>query len=181
MKKTIMLFASLFFTTGLSLGATQDELMLKKDNLSQGGDLSQNATICQSLGCIADRLELSAKVSYWKKDYLKAIDFYHLLFKAGKNDFDDLYNLACCYGQVGDEKRAAKYLKLAVEEGFTDINHIKSDSDFEKVKNSPKFKEVMSEIAANSDKTDNSETVQTEAVIKAADSRELVFSQSDKN
>ncbi|OGF01634.1 MAG: hypothetical protein A2024_05495 [Candidatus Edwardsbacteria bacterium GWF2_54_11] len=181
MKKTTLLVVSLFTLAGISLGITRERVIDKKDNMLHVDKTIQTQTLCQRLACIADKLEISAKVSFWKKNYQDAITFYHLLLKTGKSEFDDLYNLACCYGQLGDDKQAAKYLKLAVEEGFTDINHIKSDSDFEKVKNSPKFQKIMAEIIANSDKIDNSQTVRAEGIIQAAVSQELMISQDDKN
>ena len=181
MKKTALLIVSLFIFAGISLGAMQEKITSKQDKMPQGNETKRTLTLCQRLACIAVKLEMSAKVSYWKKEYHSAIDFYHLLFKAGKSDFDDLYNLACCYGQVGDDKRAAKYLKLAVEEGFTDINHIKSDSDFEKVRNSPKFQTTLRDIINKLGQPDNPPTVKAETNIQIATGGKLITAQDDKN
>jgi len=181
MKRTALVIVSLFIFTGISQGVTQSKTTSKRDETPNGNELRQNLTLCQRLSSIAEKLEMSAKASYWKKEYRTAIDFYHLLLKAGKSEFDDLYNLACCYGQMGDDKRAAKYLKLAVEEGFTSIDHIKSDPDFEKVKNSPKFQKTMTDITNKISQTDNSRAVQAEETIQTTAIVELAITQGDKN
>ncbi len=181
MKKTSLLIASLLIFAGISLGTTREIITDKQDKTPDGSKTIQVVTLCQRLACMVDKLEMSAKVSYWKKEYRQAIDFYHLLLKAGKSEFDDLYNLACCYGQMGDDKQAARYLKLAVDKGFTHIEHIKLDPDFEKVRNSPKFQKIMAEIIGKAEKINNSQTAQAEGIIQAVSSRGLVISRSDKN
>jgi len=151
MKKTALILSSLLIFAGISLGAMQEKVAIKTEKISQGAQTAQ--TLCQRLACIADKLEMSAKVYFWEKNYRAAITFYHLLLKAGKSEFDDLYNLACCYGQTGNSKKAAKYLKLAVDDGFSDLDHIKADPDFEKVKNSPEFEKALEKISVKLDKS----------------------------
>lgn len=129
----------------MSLGAMQEKMIAKQEKMPQGSETKQ--TLCQRLACIADKLEMSAKVSFWKKEYNEAITYYQLLLKAGKSEFDDLYNLACCYGRTGDDKKASKFLKLAVDGGFAEIDHIRTDPDFDNVRNSPKFQKAMNEIS----------------------------------
>ena len=146
MKKAALTSLFLLILAGMSLGETRNEVVLKKDNF-RSEKAPSTVTLCQRMACISEKLEMTAKVYYWEKNYQKAVEFYKLLLKAGKSEFDDLYNLACCYGQLGNEKQAAKYLKLAVEDGFTDIDHIKTDPDFEKVKDSPKFIKALSDIS----------------------------------
>lgn len=153
MKKATLIFLSLIISAGISLGAMQEKVTVKTEKAPERNQLTK--TVCQQLACIADKLEISAKVSFWEKNYRDAITFYHLLLKAGKSEFDDLYNLACCYGQTGNSKKAAQYLKLAVDEGFSDLDHIKSDSDFEKVKDSQEFKKAFEKISAKLEKASN--------------------------
>ena len=91
-----------------------------------------------------------------------------------------VYNQGKQAAKLGDDKfvtrQAAKYLRLSVEAGFVDIDHIRNDPDFLKVNDSPHFQKVLDRIgkeiskknrkndqsAPESTFTDNSNKVQTE-------------------
>ncbi len=63
------------------------------------------------------------------------------------NDYNvpDIYvTMAKAYALVFNGDKSAYYLELAFENGFTDIDSILFDTDFENVKDNPKFKEVIS-------------------------------------
>jgi Flp pilus assembly protein TadD len=49
------------------------------------------------------------------------------------------YNLASVYAKTGDARLACLYLKEAMQKGFSDIELLKGDGRFERVKNSPDF------------------------------------------
>ncbi|MDQ7798377.1 MAG: hypothetical protein RDU76_05470 [Candidatus Edwardsbacteria bacterium] len=181
MKKTTLLIVSLFTITGISLGITRERVIDKKDNMTHVDKTIQTQTLCQRLACIADKLEISAKVSFWKKNYQDAITFYHLLSKTGKSEFDDLYNLACCYSQTGNDKQAAKYLKQAVDEGFTDLDHIKADPDFDNVRNSPKFQKTLEDIVNKLGQPVNFPAAKAETDIQTVAGGESMIEHDDKN
>jgi hypothetical protein len=53
------------------------------------------------------------------------------------------YNLACAYARNQDTKKALKNLKLAVEAGFTDLDHIQKDEDLEALRKTPGFADII--------------------------------------
>jgi len=61
------------------------------------------------------------------------------------NPNDDLayYNLACYYSLHGDELKSCDSLGKAVEKGFKDWEHIKKDSDLNKIRNADCYKKIM--------------------------------------
>jgi phospholipase/carboxylesterase len=67
-------------------------------------------------------------------------------------DPGNLYNLACCYGLLGAEVQAARFLEAAWEAGFQHLDHIRDDPDFEKVRDGEAFRTVLDRLAALDEK-----------------------------
>jgi phospholipase/carboxylesterase len=93
-----------------------------------------------------DDLQKAAFDAYNKSEYEKAAEGYLAYLKYDIRDSASIYNLACCYGLLGNDKLAADYLARAVRAGFTDFGHIKVDPDFDKVRDKDSFKEVLKDI-----------------------------------
>ncbi len=53
------------------------------------------------------------------------------------------YNLACLYALKNSVKEAVGYLKKAVQSGFHDWEHMKSDRDLENIRSSPGYRELI--------------------------------------
>lgn len=53
------------------------------------------------------------------------------------------YNFACAYAILGKTNEACNYLKRSIERGFNQWDHIKIDSDFDKIRNTACYKEIM--------------------------------------
>jgi len=85
--------------------------------------------------------------AYQSGDFEKAARYYLTLLKSDVNDANSIYNLACCYGLLGKEVLAAKYLERSVKAGFDNIEHIKNDPDFDNVRESGVFNAVVDSIA----------------------------------
>jgi len=88
-----------------------------------------------------------AEQSYRSGDYRQAARYYLLLARYDAYDIVSIYDLACCYGLLGETKLAAKYLERAVKAGYNDIEHIKLDTDFDKVRSQKLFDDAMINIA----------------------------------
>jgi phospholipase/carboxylesterase len=88
-----------------------------------------------------------AEDAYQSGDYRQAARYYLLLARYDAYDIVSIYDLACCYGLMGETKLAAKYLERAVKAGYNDIEHIKSDADFNKVRGQKPFDDAMNNIA----------------------------------
>jgi len=55
------------------------------------------------------------------------------------------YNMCCMYSLTGNPKKAVQYLKLALEKGMSDIEHIKKDPDLDPIRQESGFKALMKE------------------------------------
>ena len=93
-----------------------------------------------------DDLQKQAFDAYNKADYKMAAEYYLTLLKYNIRDSVSIYNLACCYGLMGNANLAAKYLERAVKAGFIDMGQITQDPDFDKVKGKPAFDDVLKNL-----------------------------------
>jgi phospholipase/carboxylesterase len=86
-----------------------------------------------------DEYAALARQYYQEGDYLESAR-YHLAYLTGRpGDSTYIYNLACCFGLLGEAEPAARYLELAVDAGFEDAWLIAEDGDFDKVRDSEVF------------------------------------------
>lgn len=56
---------------------------------------------------------------------------------------DSLYNIACGYSKMGNADQAMAWLKKAWDAGYTDRDHMKSDSDLDNIRNDARFKALL--------------------------------------
>jgi predicted esterase len=90
-------------------------------------------------------LETAARNAYDAKEYKKAAQYYLVLLRQDIHNANALYNLSCCYGLMGDAALAVKYLERAEKAGF-DYTQARWDPDFESVRNSKEFLELMAKL-----------------------------------
>jgi len=93
-----------------------------------------------------DALERAAWEAYGDEDWELAARFYLAYLQYNVSDGGNIYNLACCYGLMGEAELAAMYLDRAVDAGFTDIGHISWDPDFDPVRETDVFSETFDSI-----------------------------------
>ena len=70
-----------------------------------------------------------ANKSYEAKDYKMSTALYDKAFKIKSKNASHLYNGACASALTGDTKNAFKWLNLSIENGWTNLTHLKSDTD----------------------------------------------------
>jgi phospholipase/carboxylesterase len=92
-------------------------------------------------------LETAARNAYDAKDYKKAAQYYLVLLRQDIHNANALYNLSCCYGLMGDAALAAQYLERAEKAGF-DYSQAQQDPDFDGVRDSKEFKDLMAKLDA---------------------------------
>ncbi len=90
--------------------------------------------------------------AYGKGDFETAAKYYMVYLKSYPQDANSWYNLACCFGLMDKPNLAAKYLKLAYKAGFNNVDHIRKDKDFDKVKTNKTFSGVVDSIITWSEK-----------------------------
>jgi len=93
-----------------------------------------------------DSVLAEAIKSYNEKDYVRSASAYLSYVKHNNSDAIALYNLACCFGLMGDSVRAAAFLMASWGKGYRDIQHIRQDTDFDPVRGSSVFKNAMDEL-----------------------------------
>lgn len=83
---------------------------------------------------------------YSTGQYKGAIDAYMSFWIHNKDDFNSLYNIACCYGLLNQAELSGKFLLQSVKLGWSDYDHIKNDQDFNLVKENPEFDKYWQEV-----------------------------------
>ncbi|MFZ4929244.1 DUF6624 domain-containing protein [Chryseobacterium sp. Mn2064] len=68
---------------------------------------------------------------YQTKDYKTSTDLYSKAFKIESKNPSHLYNGACSSSLAGNTKKAFKWLNLSIENGWTNLKHLKSDTDLD--------------------------------------------------
>jgi tetratricopeptide (TPR) repeat protein len=97
----------------------------------------------QLRGVDARKLIAEAHQAYNEKRYADAAGIYIVALQARRGDSNALYNLACCYGLLGHREQAVAFLEESWNAGFKDLNHIRNDPDFDKVKEAEAFQALL--------------------------------------
>jgi tetratricopeptide (TPR) repeat protein len=79
-------------------------------------------------------------------DYERAVIFLEIASRSSDKNYVAYYNLACAYSLNGKKKKALENLKLSVEKGFRDIEHIQNDPQLDLIKKEEEFKKIISSI-----------------------------------
>jgi len=90
--------------------------------------------------------ERLANQAYQQQAYRKAAQYYLAYLHYNSQDFTAIYNLACCYGLMGEAYHAAKYLERAVRAGFDDIAWAAQDPDFNAVRQDVRFAATLDSL-----------------------------------
>ena len=95
-----------------------------------------------------DLAELRARAieAYQAGDFKECARRYLALLRHNVDEAVSIYNLACCYGLMGEDSLAATNLRRAFDAGFDDIGFVQQDHDFDMVRNSQVFRQVTEEI-----------------------------------
>ncbi len=101
-----------------------------------------------------DLRELARKTfnAYNEQRYELAAKYYLALLRHDIMNVGSIYNLSCCYGLLGRDSLAARYLAKAFRAGFKDLEHARGDPDFEKVRDKEVFASLMDSIALDFEK-----------------------------
>jgi tetratricopeptide (TPR) repeat protein len=96
---------------------------------------------------------------YNNKEYKASVDYYEKAFKIEHKSSSDLYNAACSAALLNENKKAFRWLDLAIDNGYENIAHIKIDNDLtslhtnkEWVKTLDKLQKSVDVLSANYDK-----------------------------
>ena len=74
------------------------------------------------------------------------VNFQPTLVSYDPEDSDVLYNVACFYSMAGQVDEALEHLERAVEAGFAFKDWIESDSDFDPVRDDPRYRRLLDRL-----------------------------------
>lgn len=80
---------------------------------------------------------------YQKKKYEESIMAYQESLKIADFDPSVYYNIACCYSLMNKGEDAIDWLEKSIIHGFTNYGHMVQDTDLDNIRNTPKFKELI--------------------------------------
>jgi hypothetical protein len=89
---------------------------------------------------------------YTSKEYQKSVDKYKEAFKIEQKSAGDLYNAGCAASLLGNKELAFEWLNLALKNGWTNIGHLKTDSDLISLHDSKKWNDLLTEMQKELDK-----------------------------
>ena len=87
-----------------------------------------------------------ANTFYQSKDYITSENYFAKAFKLEQKNLADLYNAACAAALANNKDNAFKWLSLSIENGYININHLKTDPDFANLHNDKKWNELIEKL-----------------------------------
>jgi hypothetical protein len=88
---------------------------------------------------------------YKSKDYNKSLALYEDAFKIKKDEYVDFYNAACTAALANIPSKAFNYLNAAIDEGWTNVDHLKKDTDLESLHGDKNWTELFNKIQLKQD------------------------------
>ncbi len=95
----------------------------------------------------------SANLAYQDGDFLTAAAEYLNALAINPSSSNSMFNLACCYGLMGEDELSTIYLRRAYIAGFTDLEHINWDPDFDTVREMPIFSSFLDSLNSAASET----------------------------
>jgi tetratricopeptide (TPR) repeat protein len=84
-----------------------------------------------------------ARAYFDSKDYKKSIAAYEKVLELRFGyPFTAVYNIACAQALMGDKEQALKSLEKSLDMGFRDLNLVRTDTDFDSIRNDPAYKKL---------------------------------------
>lgn len=83
---------------------------------------------------------------YNNKEYQKSVDKYKAAFAIEQKNGGHLYNAGCAAALSGNKKLAFDWLNRALQNGWTNIDHLKTDSDLISLHGDKKWKVLLADM-----------------------------------
>lgn len=78
--------------------------------------------------------------------HAEAIEAFRQSIALGHRVAASKYNIACGYALMEDEQNAVAWLQDAIASGWDDYSHIARDSDFDPIRTSPRFRQLVASL-----------------------------------
>jgi hypothetical protein len=83
---------------------------------------------------------------YEDKEYVKSVEIFEQAFKLGKPKSSDLYNAACSASLATQTDKAFDFLGQAIDAGYSNLGHLKADTDLGSLYKDNRWKEIIAKI-----------------------------------
>ncbi|MBW1657282.1 DUF6624 domain-containing protein [Flavobacterium quisquiliarum] len=83
---------------------------------------------------------------YSAANYKTAVNYYTKAFKIEQKDSKDLYNAGCAASLAEKNKKAFKWLDLAIDNGYENIDRIKIDNDLKSLRNTKEWEKTIDKL-----------------------------------
>lgn len=97
-----------------------------------------------------------AEKKYNEKAYAASVDAYKRAFQLEQNSRSDFYNAACSAALVNDSKLALVWLNQAVDKGYSNIRHLKTDSELNSLHSKKEWTVLVAKLQKSLDKMEAS-------------------------
>jgi tetratricopeptide (TPR) repeat protein len=91
-------------------------------------------------------LNLGALVLLKADDIEKAVEWMERSVSLDPEETAVLYNAACFYSRMGKIEKALDYFEKTIESGYASREWIDTDSDFDAIRNHPRFQAIMKKL-----------------------------------
>ncbi len=86
---------------------------------------------------------------YDEEQYRESAEAYDQAFQLENGSATEYYNAACSWALTGDTIQSIKYLHLSADKGWTNLSHIKSDSDLSSLHSVKEWETVLDKVESN--------------------------------
>ncbi|HEY9045961.1 MAG TPA: DUF6624 domain-containing protein [Ohtaekwangia sp.] len=93
--------------------------------------------------------------AYQAKSYEVSARYYGQAFRQRKNNATHLYNGACSAALSGHTTEAFQYLNAAIDNGWLNINHLKSDTDLKSLYTNAQWNKTVAKLQKKVDETES--------------------------
>lgn len=92
------------------------------------------------------QLVIKGDSCYAKENYKLSVSYYEKAFKIEQKDYKDLYNGGCSAALAKENKKAFKWLNLAIDNGYENLAHMQNDSDLKSLHSEKKWKQTIEKL-----------------------------------
>ena len=109
---------------------------------------------------------------YEEKDYAKSVEIFEQAFKLENPKPSDLYNAACSASLAKQTDKAFDFLGQAIDRGYSNLGHLKADTDLVSLYSDSRWKEIIDKIEKK--QADEMAKIKYPKIVKILDSMEVI-------
>lgn len=133
-------------------------IISKLAKISDNNTMKQTITILLlvistiTYGQTYESLIADADNYYNNKEYFEAVEKFKDAFRIEQKYGNHFYNAGCAASLSGNKKLAFKWLNLALKKGWSNVNHLETDTDLTLLHSSKKWNKLVADMQILADK-----------------------------